>query len=92
MPQLLQSVLNQGKALDKPVYVFTIDETGEKVAHAAFVPQSHISSSFDARVWSSSVAEILEGKAGGKADTAQGVGTNVSRLEEAVAVARKRFA
>ncbi|KZV83020.1 tRNA synthetase class II [Exidia glandulosa HHB12029] len=90
--KLLQSVLNQGKALDKPVYVFTVDDTGEKVMHAAFVPQTQISTSFDARVWASSVTDILGGKAGGKADTAQGVGANVTRLDEAVAVARKRFA
>ncbi|KZV89392.1 hypothetical protein EXIGLDRAFT_838571 [Exidia glandulosa HHB12029] len=90
--KVLQSVLNQGKALDKPVYVFTVDDTGDKVMHAAFVPQTQISTSFDARVWASSVTDILGGKAGGKADTAQGVGANVTRLEEAVAAARKRFA
>ncbi|EJD37949.1 hypothetical protein AURDEDRAFT_116636 [Auricularia subglabra TFB-10046 SS5] len=89
--KLLQSVMNQGKALNKPVYVFTRDEAGEKILHAAFVPQSQVSSSFDARVWAASVSEIIGGKAGGKPDAAQGVGTNVEKLEEALAVARKRF-
>ncbi|KAG8767542.1 Alanine--tRNA ligase, partial [Serendipita sp. 397] len=88
----LQSILSQGKTLGKPVYVFSVDEEAGKVLHGNYLPQSASSSGFDARSWAASVSEVIGGKAGGKPDTAQGVGTEVSKVAEAVKVAEEIFA
>lgn len=90
----MQTLLNEGKKLNKPVYVFAIDSSGDapKVAHAAFVPPELISPTFDARIWANEVSEVLGGRAGGKPDTAQGVGIELTKLEEASKLASKRFA
>ncbi|KAH7097232.1 tRNA synthetases class II (A)-domain-containing protein [Auriculariales sp. MPI-PUGE-AT-0066] len=90
----LQTLLNEGKKLGKPVYVFAVDGSGDapKIAHAAFVPPGLISPNFDARTWAAEVAEVLGGRAGGKPDAAQGVGTELGKVNEAVAVASKKFA
>ncbi|KAG8809492.1 Alanine--tRNA ligase, partial [Serendipita sp. 399] len=87
----LQSILSQGKMLGKPVYVLSIDAEAGKVIHGNYLPPSAASSGFDARSWASSVAEVIGGKTGGKPDSAQGVGTDVSKVVEGVKVAEELF-
>ena len=43
----------------------------------------------DAREWAAKVTDLISGKAGGKEDSAQGVGTETDKLDEAVAAAQK---
>ncbi|KAJ7647453.1 tRNA synthetases class II (A)-domain-containing protein [Roridomyces roridus] len=83
--KILQSVVSQGKKMGKAVYVFSADHSGSKVAHVNYVPPSIKAKGADARTWSNKVTEILGGKAGGKDDSAQGVGTNADKVDEAVA-------
>lgn len=81
----------RGKKLGKAVYVFSVDAEGGKVAHANYVPEPARSRGLDARTWASRVSDIIGGKAGGKEDGAQGVGVNISQVEEALKVAQEAF-
>ncbi|KAI9806910.1 MAG: Alanine--tRNA ligase [Piccolia ochrophora] len=72
----------------RSVYVFAADapeDADAKVAHGCYVGSSLAT---PASEWSASVAAIVGGKAGGKGNTSQGVGTEVDRLDEAVESAR----
>ncbi|OBZ68342.1 Alanine--tRNA ligase [Grifola frondosa] len=89
--KVLQSVVLQGKKLGKSVYVFSADLKGGKVAHVNHVSEAAKAKGLDARSWAAAVTEVVGGKAGGKEDGAQGVGVDVSRIEEALEVARKHF-
>ena len=42
--------------------------------------------------WSSVVSAIVGGKAGGKSPTSQGIGNDVTKVEEALEVAERWFA
>ncbi|KAJ6593748.1 tRNA synthetases class II (A)-domain-containing protein [Mycena capillaripes] len=87
--KILQSVVSQGKKLGKAVYVFSADLAGSKVAHVNYVPPSMKAKGADARAWATKVSEVLGGKAGGKDDSAQGVGTNVDKVDEAVGLSKE---
>jgi alanyl-tRNA synthetase len=89
--QILSNVITQGKKLGKAVYVFSTDHEGDKVAHGNHVPQASKAKGLDARTWALKVSEVLGGKAGGKDDGAQGVGTNVGNIEEAMKVAKDYY-
>lgn len=87
--KILQSVLTHGKKLGKAVYVFSVDEEAAKVAHANYIPPPMQAKGLDARAWSSVVVRVLGGKAGGKEDSAQGVGIDVFKVGEAVVAAKE---
>ncbi|KAJ7925137.1 tRNA synthetases class II (A)-domain-containing protein [Mycena leptocephala] len=94
--KILQSVVSQGKKLGKAVYVFSSDLGGSKVAHVNYVPPSMKAKGADARVWATRVSEVLgesllfsQLQAGGKDDSAQGVGTNVDKVHEAVGLSKE---
>jgi hypothetical protein len=48
--------------LNKAVYLFSADPSGEKVTHANFIPKAVVSKEFDARVWATKISGILGGK------------------------------
>jgi alanyl-tRNA synthetase len=52
----------QGKRLKKAVYVFSLDQSERKVAHANYVPESVRTKGLDARTWASKVTDIIGGK------------------------------
>jgi alanyl-tRNA synthetase len=89
--QILGNVITHGKKLGKAVYVFSVDHEGNKVAHGNHVPVASKAKGLDGRTWASKVSDVLGGKAGGKDDGAQGVGTNVNKLEEALEVAKDYY-
>lgn len=60
--QILQSVIMQGKKLEKAVYVLSTDIAGEKVAHVNFVPHSLKVKGLDARTWATKITDIIGGK------------------------------
>ena len=86
-PQILGNVITQGKKLSKAVYVISADGEAGKVVHGNHVPPALKAKGLDARTWAAKVAEVLGGKAGGKDDSAQGVGTNIAKVDEALKVA-----
>lgn len=71
--------------------MFSVDSDGEKVVHANHVPVLFRKPGFDAKVWAGAVTDVVHGKAGGKEDGAQGVGTGVARVQEAMSAAREVF-
>jgi alanyl-tRNA synthetase len=79
----------QGKKLGKSVYVISADEDANKVVHINFVDPGLKSNGIDARTWATHVAGVVGGKAGGKEDGAQGAGTDVTKVDEAVKSARE---
>ncbi|VDB83454.1 unnamed protein product [Peniophora sp. CBMAI 1063] len=89
--KILQAVVLSAKKLGKAVYVFSADTEGGKVAHVNHIPESLRVPGFDGRSWAASVSEVIGGKAGGKEDGAQGVGTEVGKVQDAREVAEKAF-
>ncbi|KIK68832.1 hypothetical protein GYMLUDRAFT_152556 [Collybiopsis luxurians FD-317 M1] len=86
--KILQNVVMQGRKLGKAVYVFSVDEASGKVAHVNFVPPSIRAKGADARTWATKVTDMIGGKAGGKEESAQGVGDDPSKITDAVNAAR----
>ncbi|KAF7782485.1 hypothetical protein Agabi119p4_1861 [Agaricus bisporus var. burnettii] len=86
--KILQNIVSQARKLGKSVYVFSLDPSSGKVSHVNFISNSLKEKGADARVWATKVSEILGGKAGGKDDSAQGMGINSDRLEGALEVAQ----
>ena len=86
--KILQGLVAQGRKLGKALYVFSVDSGVGKVVHVNFVPPSLKSKGLDARQWATKVSEVLGGKAGGKDESAQGVGVEVGKVEEAVMAAK----
>ena len=86
--KILQGLVAQGRKLGKALYVFSVDSESGKVVHVNFVPPSLKSKGLDARQWATKVSEIVGGKAGGKEESAQGVGVEVGKVEKAVSVAK----
>lgn len=62
--QILGNVITQGRKLGKAVYVFSVDQEANKVAHGNYVPPEVKSKGLDARTWASKISEVLGGKVG----------------------------
>lgn len=82
-------MISQAKQLGKSVYVFSVDAENKKVAHANYVSSTLKAKGVDARTWAAKVTDILGGKAGGKEDSAQGVGLNDDKADDALTVAQQ---
>ncbi|KIL68962.1 hypothetical protein M378DRAFT_71103 [Amanita muscaria Koide BX008] len=88
-PKILQNVMLQAKKLSKAAYLFSVDAEAGKVAHVNYIPPQYKAKGADARVWATKITEIVGGKAGGKEDSAQGVGANVDKVADAIDVAEQ---
>ncbi|CAG8612833.1 13378_t:CDS:2, partial [Racocetra fulgida] len=73
----------------KAAYLFSIDETSSRVAHSCIVGKSLIDKGLKAVDWAKVVSESVGGKSGGKDDAAQGSGTNVGEIDNALKVAEQ---
>ncbi|TFK54380.1 hypothetical protein OE88DRAFT_1655033 [Heliocybe sulcata] len=89
--KILQNVVVNARKLNKAVYVFSSDPEGTRVAHANFVSGAAKSRGIDGRKWAAAVSDVLGGKAGGKEDSAQGVGSDAAKLQDAVKTAQKFY-
>lgn len=86
--KILSNVVTEAKKLGKVAYVLSADPSGTRVVHVNHVSQGYRTRGLDARAWATKVSEIVGGKAGGKEDGAQGVGTKGAKAEEALQVAK----
>ncbi|WWD21148.1 alanine-tRNA ligase [Kwoniella shandongensis] len=88
----LTAAVAAGKSLSKAVYVFSADlETG-KVAHTNFLPKEVLERKvLDAKTWLGEVSKVLGGKGGGRDDSATGVGSEVDKIDEAIAIAKSYY-
>ncbi|ERF71107.1 Alanine--tRNA ligase [Endocarpon pusillum Z07020] len=75
------------KMPDKTVYLFAVDKTAGRVVHACHVSGAASKAGASSSEWASTVSGVVGGKAGGKAPTSIGNGTNVDKLDEALTAA-----
>ncbi|KAK9768732.1 Alanine--tRNA ligase [Basidiobolus ranarum] len=86
----LSSAIQHVKGLKtKAAYLISVDAEGGRVAHQCIVPKSLVGKGLKAIEWASVVSEKLGGKKGGKEESAQGQGTNVDSVDEAVNIAEE---
>lgn len=74
---------------DKAAYLFSVDETSSRVAHNCIVGMPLVDKGLKAADWAKAVSESVGGKSGGKDDAAQGSGTNVNEIDNALRVAEQ---
>jgi alanyl-tRNA synthetase len=73
------------------VMLFSADEsdaTAPKIGIMSSVPEELVKKGLNAGEWLREAAAIVGGKGGGKPDSAQGGGTNIGKLKEAISTAR----
>lgn len=83
--KVLSEGLGYAKKQKQSVYLFTVDDDG-KVAHGAFFTEG------EPQALAQKVVELIGGRAGGKGPSVQGVGTDASKLSEAVALVKAEVA
>ncbi|PVV04033.1 hypothetical protein BB560_001470 [Smittium megazygosporum] len=84
----LANAISYAKSLNtKAVYLISPDSQSGKVSHMCFVPKILITKGLKAKEWASAVSKVVGGKSGGRDDTAQGSGTNISSSSEAEQIA-----
>jgi alanyl-tRNA synthetase len=85
--QALQAAVKTLSTRSKPIFVFA--STSEAVQYSNILPKAQVTPSFTAKTWSAPVAELLGGKSGGKDEGTTGSGSQVAKIDEAVALAEK---
>lgn len=85
----LDAALKQVKQLcpTTAAMFFSVDNDGNKIYCLASVPKNAIEKGLKASEWVNSVIEIMDGKGGGKAESAQASGNNPKCLEKAIKLA-----
>lgn len=88
-PKVLSDSVNfiKTKMADKTVYFIAPDANQNKVAHGCHVSKTASELGVSANEWANTVASAVGGKAGGKAPTAIGSGTNIDKVDDGVALA-----
>ncbi|KAG8196408.1 hypothetical protein JTE90_009042 [Oedothorax gibbosus] len=89
----LDAALKQAKLLtpDTAVMLFTKDIENQKILCMSSVPQKATSKGLKANEWVQQVSQLIGGKGGGKAESAQATGSNANSVNEAIELA-KQFA
>lgn len=85
----LDGALKQIKTLspETSAMFFSVDSEANKIVCLAAVPKNAVSKGLKANEWVQQVSGLMQGKGGGKAESAQASGSNVSCLEEALIIA-----
>ncbi|KAJ2130752.1 Alanine--tRNA ligase, partial [Coemansia sp. RSA 921] len=73
----------------KAVYFIGTDESGSRVAHQCVVGKELLSRGLKACEWADAVSQVVGGKKGGKDESAQGSGTEVAKIDEAIQAAKE---
>lgn len=76
-------------SLQKAVFLFSID--GDKVSYNNYVPKSEVSKNFNAKTWVASTVSIINGKGGGKDESATGVGSGADKVDEMIKIAISEY-
>lgn len=79
------------KQYQRAAYLFSVDKAEGKVLHINLLPKTDVSKTFNAKTWLADISKILGGKGGGKDEGGQGVGTEVSKVGEAIEEAKKLY-
>lgn len=72
---------------NKSVYLFAKDQNQNgNIVHICYVSKPALTK-INGQEWANVVSAVLGGKSGGKADSAQGIGTNIEKIDDAIAAA-----
>ncbi|CDZ98125.1 alanine-trna ligase [Phaffia rhodozyma] len=86
----LKTVVLNLKKLNKPVTIINVDpEVPSKVTYVNYVPKEI--KAIDGKTWAAPLSDLLNGKGGGKPESFQGVGSEVSKISEALELADSTF-
>ncbi|XP_018322304.1 alanine--tRNA ligase, cytoplasmic [Agrilus planipennis] len=87
----LDSALKQVKTLtpNTAAMFFSVDNDAGKIFCLSNVPKEAVDKGLKANEWVSQITQLIKGKGGGKAESAQASGTNPAALNEALQLARK---
>lgn len=87
----LDSALKQVKQLcpNTAAMFFSVDDENNKIYCLAAVPKNAIEKGLLASEWVQSVVDIIKGKGGGKAESAQASGSNAGCLKDAMKIAHE---
>ncbi len=83
----LGTALNFAKVANKAALLLSVDLESGKVMHQCVVPKCWVEKGFSAMEWATVVSSKVDGKKGGKDESAQGQGTNIEKVDEAVEAA-----
>ncbi|XP_058790099.1 alanine--tRNA ligase, cytoplasmic [Phymastichus coffea] len=86
----LDMALKKVKAIspETSALFFSVDEDDKKIFALAAVPKSAIAKGLKANEWIHSIATLMQGRGGGKPESAQASGPNISCLQKALSVAK----
>ncbi|TPX31093.1 alanine---tRNA ligase [Synchytrium microbalum] len=80
---------DEAKKLDKSGLYLTIDHDRKAVGFYTTASKSMIAKGFSAATWAKTFGDVVNGKSGGKADTAQGSGDRIDAVTAAITAARE---
>ncbi len=83
----LSQAIAHVKGLDRAAMLISVDDG--KIAHQCVIPKSLVEKGFKASDWAQVVADKVGGKKGGNDTAAQGQGTNVDGLSDALKFAEE---
>ncbi|KAF2345055.1 Alanine-tRNA ligase eukaryota/bacteria, partial [Trinorchestia longiramus] len=86
--KVLNDALKEVKNGPPSLFISADDDTGKILAMAS-VPKDAVNKGLSADQWVKNLAQLLDGKGGGKAENAQLSGTNVAALEQALVLSHK---
>ncbi|OCF54527.1 alanine-tRNA ligase [Kwoniella mangroviensis CBS 10435] len=88
----LSAAVTAGKSLSKAIYVFSTDQETGKVAHTNYLPKEVLDKKvIDGKTWLGEVSQIVGGKGGGKDESATGVGSEPTKVKEAIVLAKNFY-
>ncbi|RWS11029.1 alanine--tRNA ligase: cytoplasmic-like protein, partial [Dinothrombium tinctorium] len=85
----VDAALKQMRTMAPKTPALFISHDDKKVICLSSVPNNGVESGLKANEWVQSIAELIKGKGGGKPESAQASGNEISKVDEAVAIARK---
>ncbi|KAJ2887502.1 Alanine--tRNA ligase [Coemansia aciculifera] len=68
----------------KAALFVVVADDGAKVSHQCVVPKQLVARGLKANEWAAVVSAVVGGKKGGNAESAQGAGTEVEKIDDAV--------
>jgi len=92
MTKALQAALQHvTKQYQRAAYLFSVDKAEGKVVHVNLLPKGEVSKTFNCKEWIGAVSKIVGGRGGGKDEGAQAIGTDVTKVQEAIQEAKAYY-
>lgn len=79
------------KTYQRAAYLFSADKDEGKVIHVNQLPKTDVSKTFSCKQWMADVSKVVGGRGGGKDEACSGVGSEVSKVQEAIEQAKKSY-